>query len=128
MGRVLGTLFCAVFLSLSWNHETKAFEPFTIQDIRLEGLQRISSGTVFTYLPVKVGDSVDDARSAEAIRALFKTGFFKDVRLERDGDTLVVFVVERPSIAEITFSGNKDVDTEQLLESLQQIGFLPRLK
>jgi outer membrane protein insertion porin family len=101
----------------------RAWEPFSVKDIRLEGLQRISAGTVFNYLPVQVGDRVDEGRSAEAIEALFRTGFFKDIRLMRDDETLVVQVVERPSIAEITFSGNRDIETEQLLESLKQIGF-----
>ena len=99
-----------------------AIEPFVIQDIRVEALQRISAGTVFTYLPVKVGDNFDDARSAEAIRALFKTGFFKDVRLERDGDVLVVSVVERPAIGNIKISGNKDIETDTLTAALKQQG------
>ncbi|MGA1562064.1 MAG: POTRA domain-containing protein, partial [Gammaproteobacteria bacterium] len=76
-----------------------AVEPFQIQDIRLEGLQRISAGTVFNYLPLRVGDTFDDRRSGDAIRSLFGTGFFKDVRLERDGDVLLVSVIERPAIA-----------------------------
>jgi len=98
-------------------------QSFVIEDIRLEGLQRISAGTVFNYLPLKVGDEVDSTLTAEAIRALFKTGFFKDVRIERDGNTLVVFVTERPSIAQIDIVGNKAVDTEELLDSLKQVGF-----
>ncbi len=99
-----------------------AFEPFTVKDIRVEGLQRISPGTVFNYLPIQVGDSLDVAASRRAIRALFKTGFFKDVRLERDDDIVVVVVDERPSIASIDLSGNKDIDSEELLEGLKQIG------
>ncbi len=101
-----------------------AQESFVIEDIRLEGLQRISSGTVFNYLPLKVGDRVDPRRTAEAIRALYKTGFFQDVRIEREGSTLVVAVVERPSIASIEFSGNKDISSEDLRRSLEQIGFV----
>lgn len=99
-----------------------AVEPFTIEDIRVEGLQRISAGTVFNYLPVKVGDRLDDQTAAQAIRALFKTGFFADVRLERDDSVLVVVVDERPSVASITISGNKDIETEQLLEALKRVG------
>jgi len=95
---------------------------FTVQDIRIEGLQRISAGTVFNYLPVKVGDQVNRGNSASIIRTLFKTGFFKDVRLERDGDVLVVSVRERPAIAEINISGNKDLDTDMLLAALKDIG------
>lgn len=87
---------------------------FTIEDIRVEGLQRISVGTVFNYLPVKVGDQFDPKQSAEVIKALFKTGFFKDVRLEQEGNTLVVVVEERPSIASISIEGNKDIGTDDL--------------
>ena len=100
-----------------------AADTFVVEDIRLEGLQRITAGTVFNYLPIQVGDTVDDTRTAGAIRALFRTGFFRDVRLERDGDTLVVSVVERPSIGSIEFSGNEDLDTEDLLSALEQMGF-----
>jgi len=100
-----------------------AMEDFTVSDIRVEGLQRISAGTVFNYIPVEVEDKVDEDRAADIIRSLFKTGFFKDVWVESEGSTLVIFVVERPSIASITFHGNSDIDTEILLESLRQIGF-----
>ena len=100
-----------------------AADPFIVEDIRLEGLQRITAGTVFNYLPIKVGDTLDEARSAEAVRALFGTGFFRDVRLERDGDTLVVWVLERPSIGSIEFTGNEDIDTEDLEAALEQAGF-----
>jgi outer membrane protein insertion porin family len=100
-----------------------AQDRFVVADIRLEGLQRISAGTVFNYLPIQVGDTVDAERTAEAIRALFGTGFFNDVRIERDGDTLVVSVAERPSIASIALSGNDTLETEALLESLRNVGF-----
>ena len=100
-----------------------ADDAFTVRDIRLEGLQRITAGTVFNYLPVKVGDTLDDTRTAEIVRALFMTGFFRDVRIERDGETLVVSVVERPSIGSIEFTGNKDLKTEDLLAALEQAGF-----
>ncbi len=99
-----------------------AFEPFTVKDIRIEGLQRISAGAVLNQLPVRIGDRVDENLSARIIHALYKSGYFKDVRLERDGDTLVVFVAERPSIAEITISGNDAIPTEQMREALKQIG------
>ena len=95
---------------------------FTVSDIRIEGLQRISAGTVFTYLPIERGDTVDAARSAEAIRALYKTGFFEDIRLDRQGDILVVTVVERPAINKLTFTGNKDIKTEDLTKDLKDIG------
>ncbi len=100
-----------------------AIEPFTIEDIQVDGLQRISAGTVFNYLPLRVGDKVDDRAVSKSIRELFKTGFFKDVRLEREGNRLIVFVVERPAIADIEFEGNKDIDTEELTKALKQIGF-----
>ncbi|MCU7830026.1 MAG: outer membrane protein assembly factor BamA [Candidatus Thiodiazotropha sp. (ex Myrtea sp. 'scaly one' KF741663)] len=95
---------------------------FQVEDIRVEGLQRISAGTVFNYLPVKTGDEVNAGNTAQIIRTLFKTGFFQDVRLERDGDVLIVFVRERPAIAEINISGNKDLETDQLLAGLKDIG------
>lgn len=117
----VGSLILLFALSLLSNAVCAA--TFVVKDIRLEGLQRISAGTIFTYLPVKVGDTLDDRRTADAIRALYRTGFFSDVRLERDGGTLVVVVVERPSIASIEFSGNDSIETEDLLESLKQVGF-----
>lgn len=110
-------LLCAVFVPL------EAAEEFIIQDIRVEGLERITPGTVFNYLPMRVGDRFDDSRSSEAVRALFKTGFFDDVRLERDGNVLVFLFKERPAIGSIQMSGNKDVKTEDVLESLKQFGF-----
>ena len=100
-----------------------AAEAFIVKDIRLEGLQRITAGTVFNYLPIKVGDSLDDTHTAEIVRTLFKTGFFRDVRIERDGQTLVVSVVERPSIGSIAFIGNEDINTEDLMSALEQVGF-----
>jgi outer membrane protein insertion porin family len=101
---------------------SQAVEPFTITDIHLEGLQRISAGTVFSYLPLKVGDRVDNRSAAAAMHALFKAGFFKDIRLEREGSVLVVWVREHPAVATIKFNGNKDVDDEQLTEAMKQLG------
>lgn len=116
------TSLSSFLLALLLCGQALAFEPFTIRDIRVEGLQRISAGTVFSYLPVKVGERFDDARSEAAVRALFRSGFFQDVRLERDGDVLVVVVEERPAIYSIEIEGNKDIETEPLLDSLKQIG------
>lgn len=96
--------------------------PFAVGDIRVDGLQRISAGTVFTYLPIERGDTVDAGRTAEAIRALYKTGFFEDVRIGRQGDILVVTVVERPAINRLTITGNKDLKTEDLTKNLDEIG------
>ncbi|HEY2463173.1 MAG TPA: outer membrane protein assembly factor BamA [Steroidobacteraceae bacterium] len=99
-----------------------AQESFTVGDIRIEGLQRISEGTVFNYLPVNIGDHLDGARIGEAMRALYATGFFRDVELRRDGNTLLVVVVERPSIAKFEIKGNKDIKTEDLTKSLRNVG------
>src|SRR4029079_1344100 len=95
---------------------------FTVSDIRIDGLQRISAGTVFTYLPIERGDTIDQGRAAEAIRALYKTGFFEDVRLGRQGDILVVTVTERPAINKLTLEGNKDIKTEDLQKGLSDLG------
>ena len=95
---------------------------FVVGDIRVEGLQRISEGTVYNYLPVNIGDRLDQRRLQEAIRALFATGFFRDIELRRDGATLVVVVYERPSIESFEITGNKDIKTEDLQKSLRSVG------
>lgn len=100
----------------------QAAEPFTVSDIRVDGLQRISSGTVFTYLPVERGETVTDSKVGETIRALYKTGFFEDVQLDRQGNILVVTVKERPAINKLTVTGNKDIKSDQLLKGLSDIG------
>lgn len=97
-------------------------DSFLIQDIEIEGLQRISAGTLFTYLPLQVGEEFDTRRSGEVARALYRTGFFDDIELRRRGDILVIEVRERPSIADIRFDGNEDIETEQLEEVLKQVG------
>jgi outer membrane protein insertion porin family len=97
-------------------------EAFTVSDIRVDGLQRISAGTVFTYLPIERGDTVDQTKIAEAIRALYKTGFFDDVQMQRQGNILVVTVTERPAINKLTLEGNKDIHTEDLMKGLNDIG------
>src|SRR6266850_1832590 len=95
---------------------------FTVGDIRVEGLQRVSEGTVYNYLPVNIGDHLSAQRVREAIRALYATGFFRDVQLRRDGSTLVVVVLERPSIESFEITGNKDIKTEDLQKSLRNVG------
>ncbi|GAB3375911.1 outer membrane protein assembly factor BamA [Lysobacter rhizosphaerae] len=95
---------------------------FTVSDIRVDGLQRISAGTVFTYLPIERGDTVDSTKAATAIRALYKTGFFDDVQLDRQGNILVVTVQERPAINKLTVTGNKDIKTEDLMKGLKENG------
>jgi outer membrane protein insertion porin family len=97
-------------------------EPFTVGDIRIEGLQRISEGTVFNYLPVNIGDQLDARRVQEALRAMYATGFFRDVEIRRDGGTLVVAVLERPSIESFEIKGNKDIKTDDLQKSLRNVG------
>ena len=97
-------------------------ETILVKDIRVEGLQRISPGTVFNYLPVRLGQEIDTSETGEIIRALYKTGFFKNVRLEREDDVLIVFVRERPAIAKIKIEGNDALETENLLEALKDIG------
>src|SRR5579863_2497276 len=98
---------------------------FTVGDIKVEGLQRISEGTVFNYLPVNIGDHLTTQRVREAIRALYATGFFRDVELRREGNSLIVVVLERPSIESFTISGNKDIKTGELQKSLRNIGLAP---
>jgi outer membrane protein insertion porin family len=100
-----------------------AFDPFTVRDIRVEGIQRIEAGTIFSYLPVKVGETMTDEKASQAIRALFGTGFFRDVRLEVDQNVLVVVVEERPAIASIDFVGMKEFDKEQVKKGLRDVGF-----
>ena len=97
-------------------------ETFVVRDIRVEGLQRISEGTVFNYLPVNIGDELGQRRIQEALLAVYNTGFFEDVELRRDGDVLIIAVLERPSIDQVTITGNKDIETEDLEESLSKIG------
>jgi outer membrane protein insertion porin family len=99
-----------------------AVEPFTVRDIRVEGIQRTEAGTVFNYLPVKVGDTFTDDKAAASIKALYATGFFKDVRLEVEGDVLVVTVEERPAIASVEFTGTKEFDKDTLTKALKEIG------
>ena len=97
-------------------------DEFVVRDMRVEGLQRISEGTVFNYLPINVGDSIDGNRVQEAIRALYDQSLFDDIEIRKDGDTLVIVVRERPSIEDFTIDGNKDIKTEDLMESLRGVG------
>ena len=117
--RLLALALATALATPAW---AQSIDPFTVSDIRVDGLQRISAGTVFTYLPVERGDTLDQSKAAEAIRALYKTGFFEDIRLDRQGDILVLTVVERPAINKLTVSGNKDLQTDQLMKSLKDIG------
>jgi outer membrane protein insertion porin family len=103
-------------------HADAPQEYFAVGDIRVEGLQRLSAGTVLNYLPVNIGDHVDGQRLREAIRALYATGFFRDIELRRDGDTLLVVVAERPAIARFEIKGNKDIKTADLQKNLRRVG------
>ncbi len=113
---------CLLLLGLLLSSSVKGDEEFVVRDIKVKGLQRISLGTVYNYLPVNVGEMFSLSNVSPAIKALFKTGFFKEVSLERDGSTLIVNVVERPSIAKIIFEGNKDLSKEDLTKALDKIG------
>ena len=119
---MLTRLRALVFFGCLIAAATAAAASFVVTDIRVEGLQRISAGTVFNYMPIQVGDQITDEDTAGVIKALYDTGFFKDVSLERDGGVLVVVVQERPAIAEINFSGNKSIETEQLEAGLKDAG------
>lgn len=115
--RVTGAL-AALLLA----HAAHAFQPFVVRDIRVEGAQRTEPGTVFGYLPVKVGETFTEDKAISATRALFASGFFKDVRLEVDGDVLVVVVEERPAIATIDVTGAKEFDKDAVRRALRDIG------
>ena len=97
-------------------------QAFVIEDIRIEGVQRVSSGSVFAAMPARVGDIVDELIIQDSIRALFNTGFFTDIRIERDGNILIVRVTERPAIAGIEIDGNRIIETESLLGSMNDAG------
>ncbi|MBC7456599.1 MAG: outer membrane protein assembly factor BamA [Massilia sp.] len=99
-----------------------AVNPFVVKDIRVEGIQRTEAGTVFSYLPVRVGETFDNEKSITAIKALYATGFFKDVRLEQDNGVLVVLVEERPAISTVDFIGTKEFEKDILVKALKDIG------
>ena len=124
-GAPVRSLLVAILLTICSVASDNAFaqqETLVVRGIRVEGLQRIAEGTVFNYLPVNIGDQVDASRIREAIRAVYGTGFFRDVEIRWDDNTLVVVVAERPSISDFTITGNKDIKTEDLQEPLARIG------
>jgi outer membrane protein insertion porin family len=112
----------ALILLAAMASKAMAVQPFVISDIRVDGLQRIAAGTVYSYLPVSKGDTLTDANARQSIKALFRTGFFSDVELEHQGNILVIKVVERPSIAKLNIRGNKAIKTKDLKKGLKQIG------
>jgi len=115
--KIVWALICAM-----WAHIALAADPFVIEDIRVEGLQRISEGTVFNYLPLDAGDVLTGANTRAAIRELYRTGFFQDIAFSRENNILVITVRERPAIAAINISGNKAIKEEDLLRVLNDIG------
>jgi len=117
--RLLLLIFVLIF-----QYNSYADSSFVVDDIRLEGLERIPDGTLLNYLPLKVGDPFEFSQSTYVIQELYKTGFFKDIKLLKDGNTLVVKVLERPAISDITWSGNSDIEDEQLEEILTDIGIV----
>lgn len=115
--------FCVVVVMLLCvNTVQAAIDAFVVRDLRVEGLQRISEGTVFNYLPINIGDTVDSVRVREAIQSLYTQGLFDDIEMRQDGETLVIVVRERPSIESFEIEGNKDIKTEDLMESLRGVG------
>ena len=110
------------FLSLILTTQLVAFEEFLVSDIRIIGLQRVSTGSIFNVIPISVGDKINQRKSSDITKSLFSTQQFDDIQLAKDGNTLIISVVERPSISGIDISGNKAIKTEQLLESLDGVG------
>src|SRR4030066_1241454 len=110
-------LVCFFYAFSSW-----ASDSFIVKDIRIEGIQRTEAGTVFSYLPIKVGDTLDEEKATEAIKALYATGFFKDVKLKSENGVLIVQVDERPAIAQISINGAKEFEKDKLIEGLKQAG------
>ncbi len=119
--RLVFALACGLLI-VATGASAQAFRPFVVKDIRVEGLQRTEAGTVFGYLPVKVGETMTEEKAQQAIRALFATGFFRDVRLEVENGVLVVLVEERPAIAQIDFIGIKEFTNEVMRRILRDIG------
>jgi outer membrane protein insertion porin family len=117
--RWLATVLCLLAATCAW---AQTFQPFVVRDIRVEGLQRTEPGTVFSYLPVKVGETMTEEKAQQALRALFATGFFKDVRLDVENEVLIVYVEERPAIAQVDFSGVKEFEPDNLRKVLREMG------
>jgi len=114
--------FAAALLSSALAFDSWAADPFTVRDIRVEGLQRVEPGTIFASIPLRVGDDYNDDKGAAAIRSLFALGLFKDVRIEVNGDVLVLILEERPNIAAVEFIGTKEFDKDVLRKALRDIG------
>ncbi len=115
--RTVSAMVAMAFVANAW-----AVDPFTVRDIRVEGLQRVEPGTIFASLPFRIGEQYNDEKGSAAIRALFGLGLFKDVRLEVNGDVLVVIVEERPTVADVEFVGSREFDKDALKKALREIG------
>ena len=122
--RITAGLVVAILLTLC-APAALAQDGFVVRNVRVEGLQRISEGTLYNYLPINIGDRLDRRRVQESVKALYDTGFFRDIEFRREGDTLIIAVIERPFIENFTINGNKDIETEQLMESLRGVGLAP---
>jgi outer membrane protein insertion porin family len=122
MRRRIAAVCAAILLVAAAGALAQSFQPFVVKDIRVEGLQRTEAGTVFSYLPIKIGETMDEEKARRAVRALYATGFFQDVRLEVDNDVLLVFVQERPAIAQIDFAGMKEFEPDNIKKALRELG------
>lgn len=121
--RYLASSFSAIFLAMAaLTQLAVAADSFVVKDIRIEGLQRVEPGTVFSYLPVQVGERFTPEKAADSIKALYATGFFRDVQIQAQGDVLIVIVDERPTISRIEFTGMKEFDPEVVRKSLRSVG------
>lgn len=120
--KILLGICCSTMLT--WSMQVSAANEFIVRDIKITGLQRVTAGTVLNYLPVQVGEEVGPASTAQIIRALYDTGFFQSVELERQGNTLIVNVVERATIGSVTVAGNKEIPSEKMKELLKQLGLV----
>ncbi len=114
--------FKTIFLTALLSFNLLSFDEFLVSDIRIVGLQRVSTGSIFNVIPISVGDRIDLRKSTDIVRSLFSTEQFDDIQVSKEGNTLIISVIERPSISAIDISGNKALKTEQLLESLDGVG------
>ena len=118
--RLAAAVSCAILCAV-FSAKAAGFSPFVVKEIRVEGIQRTELGTVFSYLPVKVGETFNEDKAREALRALFATGFFKDVRIEAEGSVLIVYVEERPAIAQIDIVGVKEFANDTMRKVLREL-------
>ena len=122
MTRLFSPLLVCFVLAATIFAPAVSADVFQVDDIRIEGLQRVSAGTVFAALPISVGDLIDDPLVREATRSLFRTGYFADVIMARENGVLVIGLSERPAVSEIILEGNKAIETDQLLDALRDNG------